>query len=170
VQLAHPADPRRRGLPEQALDLGLLVVAELGPVGAEELDPVVLVGVVRGRHHRRQIEAVAAHQQGRARRGQHATEQGVAAAGGHPGRKRGLEHLAGLAGVAHDQDLRGLHGRDRRGGAAQRRGQLGAQELPGYAADAIGAEQLARGGAPLHDAALHGRTSAWRTAAAYGPS
>ena len=70
----------------------------------------------------------------------------------------GLEHLAGLASVAHDQDLRGL-GRGHQGRSpAQAEGEIGSEKLARYAADTVRAEKR------------HGRLSAWRTAAACGPS
>jgi hypothetical protein len=121
VQLAEPADPGAR-LAQAALDLGLLLVARLHPLRAEELDPVVLVGVVRGRDDSRHVEPVAPHQHRRAGRRQHAAEQRVAAARRDAGGECRLEHLAGLARVAHDQHLRVLRGRGQRGRAAQLQG------------------------------------------------
>ena len=90
-----------------------------------------------------------AHQQGRARRGQDAAEQRVPAAGCHPGSQRRLEHLARLAGVAHDEHLRGVRRGDGRRGTAQRQRQLGREELAGHAAHPVGAEQRPYLGAPL---------------------
>ena len=49
---------------------------------------------------------MTAQQQRRRRRRQHTAEQHVAAGGGDAGGDRGLEHLARLARVADDQDLR----------------------------------------------------------------
>ena len=165
VQLAHAADGSLWAAiagGHELLDPGLLVVVELGAAGAEELDAVVLVGVVRGRHDGGQVEAVAAQQQRGAGRGQHAAEQRVASGGRHPGRQRGLEHLARLARVAHDQDLRRLCRRGGRGGPSERQRQLGGQLLARDTANAVGAEELGGLG--------HRRASAWRTAAACGPS
>jgi hypothetical protein len=159
VQVPDTADRVARPvLVDEPLDLVLLSVRELGAVGAEELDAVVLVRVVGGRHHGRHVEPVAAHQQGRPGSGQDAAEQRVAAGGRHACRERGLEHLAGLARVADDQHLRRVRGGDRRGCGPERRGQLGGQELAGDAPDAVRAEQP-------HDA-----VSASRTAGACGPS
>ena len=107
VEAAHAA--RARGLGrgvEQPLDLQLGRVGELVAVAAEELDPVVLVRVVRGRQHDRQGEAVAAHQQRRAGRRQDPAEHRLAARRRDPRRHRGLEHLAGLARVADHQHAR----------------------------------------------------------------
>ena len=140
VQLAHTADRGPRLL-EAALDLALLVVAQLHPLRAEELDPVVLVGIVRGRHHRGHVEPVPAQQDRRAGGGQHAPEQRVAAARRDAGGERRLEHLARLARVADDQHLWGLDGRDGRRGTTERGGQLGSEELARDAADAVRPEQ-----------------------------
>ena len=84
-----------------------------------------------------------------------------------PGGDGGLEHLARLARVADDQHARGraVGALDARGGGAgERQRELGGEELARDAADAVGAEQPARGAG---GAAL---TSASRTAAACGPS
>ena len=135
---------RALGSSEPPLDLGLLGVVELHALGAEELDPVVVVRVVRGRHDGRQVEAVAAHEHGGARGGQHAAEQRVSSAGGDAGRERGLEHLARLARVADDQDLRARP--PARSSAAARpsaEGQVGGQELARDPADPVGPEQPA---------------------------
>ena len=140
------------------LDPLLLVVVELHALGAEELDPVVLVRVVRRRYDRRHVEAVAPHEHRRARRGQHAAQQRMTAARRDAGRERGLEHLARLARVADDQDL----GRMGRGDLCcrppQPQSEVGGQELARDPADAVRAEEG------------HGRSSASRTAAACGPS
>ena len=123
VQGAHAPDrrARRRRLVQARLDLGLGLVGELEAVGGEELDAVVAVGVVRGRDHGREVEAVAMQQQRRRRRGQHAAEQDVAARGGDAGGQGGLEHLAGLARVADDEHARSVGLGLQRGGAAEAR-------------------------------------------------
>ena len=90
-------------LPQLFFDRLLLLVAELEAVGREELDAVVLVGVVRGGQHGRQIEAVALDQQRCRRRWQHAAEQRFSPSRAHARGKRGLQHLSGLARIAHDQ-------------------------------------------------------------------
>ena len=135
------------------------VVGELRAVGAEELDAVVPVGVVRGGDHGRQVEAVAARRAGR--RPASAARRRAARARRprpRPSASARLEHLARLARVAHDQHLRRrrpARARPRRGRA---RRQLGREELAGDAAHAVGAEQLGQA------------ASAWRTAGACGPS
>jgi hypothetical protein len=123
------------------LDLGLLVVRDLHALRAEELDAVVAIRVVRGRDDDRHVEPVPAHQHGCARCGQHAAEQRVPSAGGDAGRERGLEHLAGLARVADDQDLGVLGRRRERGGAPEPEGEIRGQEIARDAADPVGPEQ-----------------------------
>ncbi len=78
-----------------------------------------------------------------------------------PAAMRGLEHLAGLAGVADDQNLGARGAGLARGGAPERERELGAEKLAGDAADAIGAEQASE---------TRRAPSAWRTADACAPS
>ena len=128
---------------QQRLDPRLGLVVELGAQRGEELDPVVAIGVVRGRDDRGEVETEALDQHRRGRRRQHATEQGVATGGGDPGGQRRLEHRPGLARVADDQYLRPL-GIQRRGGRlAQRGGQLGREKGSSLSPDPIGSEELA---------------------------
>src|SRR5439155_16979894 len=110
VQRADATDAargRRRAV-QRLLDLVLGLVGELEAVGAEELDPVVLLGVVRGAEDGGHVEAVGAQQERRGGGGQHAAEQRLAAGGGDARGDRGLEHLARLARVADDQHARAL--------------------------------------------------------------
>ncbi len=146
------ADAPDRGAPaagpvlERPLDLKLRGVGELEAVGAEELDPVVLVGVVRGGDDRREVEAVAGDQQRRGGRGQHPAEQGVAAGGADSGGERRLEHLPGLAGVADYEHLGTLGLSERGGRATEAERELGGEQLSGDAPYAVGAKQLASHG------------------------
>ena len=62
------------------------------------------------------------------------------------GAERGLEHLAGLARVADDEHPRALRAGLQRSlgeGLAERERELGRQQLPRDASDAVGPEQLA---------------------------
>ena len=148
VEGAHAAGMLgdRRRLLEHRLDLGLGGVRQLVAVAAEELDPVVLVRVVRGRQHDREVEPVTLDQQRRAGRRQDAAEQRLAPGRGDARGDGGLEHLARLARVPDDQDTRGVVGRDARGGrAGEREGQFGRQELARDTAHTVGAEELAGG-------------------------
>ena len=125
------------------LDRKLGVVGELVAVAAEELDAVVLVGVVRGRQHDGEVERVAVQQQRRGRRRQHAAEQRVAARGRDARGHRRLQHLAGLARVAQEEHTRALGGQLRGRGARQPERQLRAHLLARDSSDAIRPEQLA---------------------------
>ena len=146
LKLARAPDPGLRACSARAggdvgLDRLLLVVGQLAAVAGEELDPVVLPGVVRGRDHRRQVEAMATDENRRGGRRQHPGDQGVAAGLGDSGGEARLEHRPGLARVANDQDLRVRRVAGGGGGAAQRHGQLGRHDIAGDAADAVGSEQ-----------------------------
>jgi hypothetical protein len=162
LQRADAADRRGGGAVgrlQRALDLQLDGVGQLEPVAAEELDAVVAVRVVRGAQDDAEVERVATDQERRAGRREHAAEQRFAAGGGDARGDRGLEHLAGLAGVADDEHAGhgGVDAPRRRTGERQR--QFRGQELPGDSPHPVGAEELA-GQA----------VSASRTAAACGPS
>ena len=90
---------------DQALDPLLHRVGQLEPVGAEEFDPIVLIGVVTGGDHHPRI---AAHidgeksQRGRRHRADlhHLDTHRIDARG-----ERVLEHVSGQACVLGDQDL-----------------------------------------------------------------
>ncbi len=90
------------------LDALLGLVRELRAVAAEELDPVVLPGVVRGGDDDGQVEPQPADQDRGGRRRHDPGDQRVSPALRHARGQRALEHRAGLAGVADDQDLRAL--------------------------------------------------------------
>ena len=99
---------------------------------------------MRGGQDDGQVEAVAPDEQRRRRRRQHAAEQRVTAGRADSRCQRRLQHLAGLAGIAHDQHLRALHAGVAGRGAPERERELGGQEVTGDAANAVGPEQLAR--------------------------
>ena len=150
-----------RALLEQRLDLLLRLVRQLVAVGAEELDPVVVEGIVRGGQHHAEVEPVAAHEQRRGRGGQNTSQQGGSARLGDAGRSGRLEHVAGLARVPQDEDLWPPPTRRRpadRGGG-ERQGELGGDVLARDPAHAVGAEE-----------ATGQRVTAWRTAGACAPS
>ena len=112
VDAGGPADGARlgeggRGL-EQRLDLLLDGVGELEAVGAEELDAVVLEGVVRGRDHHPEVGAHRARQHADRRRRHRADEEDVHADRGEAGDQRGLQHVARAAGVLADQHAVGV--------------------------------------------------------------
>ncbi len=87
VEAVDPAQAPgvRERLAEALLDAQLGGVRQLEGVGAEELDPVVGVGVVRSADDSREVEAIAAQQQRRRGRRQHAAQQRIAAGGGDAG-------------------------------------------------------------------------------------
>ncbi len=95
----------RRGRGDLGFDASLGLIGELRALRPEELDPVVAVGVVRGRDHDREVESVAAQKEGRSRGRQNSAQQGMATGSGDPGGQRRLEHVTRLAGVPNDQDL-----------------------------------------------------------------
>ena len=96
----HPRVP----LSIKAFDLELGGVVELAAVGAEQLEAVVVVRVVRGGDHDAEVGAQAARHHRHARRRQRAEQAHVHADGGEAGHKRGLQHVAGQARVLADHD------------------------------------------------------------------
>ena len=89
---------------EGELDRHLRLVGELAPLPGKELDPVVVIGVVGGADHDPGIRAVGLREI-RDGRGRGRTEQPHIGPGrGQPGFERGLEHVAGDAGVLADED------------------------------------------------------------------
>jgi len=125
---------------EGGLDRLLHLVGELEAVGGEELDPVVLHGIVRGgdRHRHRPVRpAQVGHRGGR----HDAGPQDLPAARADGGDERGLQHLARDAGVAADHEAAAVARQHVRRGAADPEGQLRRQVDVGDAADAVGPEQ-----------------------------
>ncbi len=168
AQVAYAPDrgrARTGALGQRQLDPVLVLVGELVAIGGEELDAVVLVGVVRGRQHDGQVESVAAEQQRRGRRRQHAAQQRVASGRADARGDGSLEHLAGLARVAQDQHLRALGCRLRGRSASERERELCRQELAGQSTHTVRAEQLA---GHTHPRVID--ANAWRTEASCGPS
>ena len=144
VQRPHAPEalgPGRLAL-QVRLDLRLHRVGQLVAVGAEELDPVVDVGVVGGRQDHAEVKAITLDQHRRSRGGQDTAEQDVAAAGRDPRGDARLEHLARLAGVADDEHLGTLGVDPLRRGTSQCQGQLCGHDLAGRAADPVRAEQV----------------------------
>ncbi len=157
---ATDSPARHRGLGQRRLDLVLGVIVQLVAVGAEQLDPVVLIRVVRGRDHRRHLQTVTAQEHRSGGRRQDTAQQRVAPSGGDAGGDRGLEHVAGFPGVADDQHLWPLVPAVQDRGTRQLERQLRGQEIAGVAPNPVGAEELTG----------HARVSASRTAASCGPS
>ena len=161
--------PRTLGLADQALDLLLHRVGQLEAVPAEDLDAVVVVGVVAGADDDAGVGAHA-DREVRHRRGRHRPAQEHAAPHrGHPGRDRGLEHVAGEAGVLADEHARRVAlpaARDEGHGAAQGQRQLGGHGVDvRHPADAVGAEERPGGGRDVVMAALLSRCTRTDTSA-----
>ena len=100
-----PADGARRGAKigiDQCLDLALDLVGELVAVRAEQLDAVVLIGVVRGRDHHAEIGAQRARQHGDGRRRHRAEQHHVHADRREAGDHGVLDHVAGEARILAD--------------------------------------------------------------------
>jgi len=89
---------------DQVLDVLFLLVGQLEAVAAEDLEPVVLVGVVGGGNHDARIGAHALGDEGNPGGGQHADEVGMAPHGGDPGLEGALQHVSREAGVLPDDD------------------------------------------------------------------
>src|SRR6185437_8146592 len=89
---------------EQFLDLAFDLVAELEAVGPKQLDAVIVVRIVRGRDHNAEVGAHRARQHADRGRRDRTGEQHVHADGGEAGNQRGLDHVAGQAGVFTDQN------------------------------------------------------------------
>ena len=165
ADLAHPVPGRAPGWPfgvvedrgQLMLHLGLEPDRQLGAERAEELDPVVAEGVVRGRDHG--ARAFCGARPPSPRRASAATPRSMTSAPSvaNPAENAAWSSGPRTAGVAaHDE---GRSGEDPGRGAAESQGQLGGQLFVGDAADAVGAEASRR----------HPPT-AWSTAAPCGPS
>ena len=89
---------------DQLLDLLLGVVRQLVAFGIEQLDAVVVERVVRGRDHDAEVGAQRARQHGDGRRRHRPEQKHVHADRGEARHERGLEHVAGQAGILADDD------------------------------------------------------------------
>ena len=136
---------------DEAFDPRLDGFGQLEAVRAEELDAVIIVGIVRGGDDDAGVRAQRARGVSDARGGQRADEEHVHAHAEDAGAEGVLEHVAGEAGVLADDDavLAARAGlglevlEDVRGGAAELQGGLGGDRLDvGGATDAVGAEDF----------------------------
>jgi hypothetical protein len=87
----------------QRFDLTLDLVGELVAVRSEQLDAVVVVGVVRGGDHHAEIAAHRARQHGNRRRRHRAGLEYVHADRGKAGNQGSFDHVAGKPGILADQ-------------------------------------------------------------------
>ena len=128
-----------------AFDLGLDLVGQLVPVGGEDLDAIVLVGIVRRADHHARVRAHRPGDEGDPGCRQRSHQQHVGAGGHDPRLQRALQHVAGETRVLADHDA----------GGTPRAAELLRHRLPeaqrhlgghrvaiGDAADAVSSEQL----------------------------
>ena len=145
---------------DEVLDLGLERVRELVALAREELDAVVLVGVVRGRDHDPGVGAQAARHEGDARRRQRPDEHDVDPHRADARGQRALEHVAREARVLADEHPVAARAvaEDVRAGAAEPQRRLRGHRLDvGPPAHPVGAEQRSRHRAALLPGPRHGR-------------
>ncbi len=89
---------------EHLLDAGLDLVGQLVAVGAEQLDAIVMVGIVRRRDHDADVSAQRAGEHGHRRRRDRAEQEHVHAGGAEARHHRVLDHVPGQAGVLAEHD------------------------------------------------------------------
>ena len=152
VDALGAADLRSRRQPlfhavrHQTLDLLLAGVGELLPVGSEQLDAVVGVGIVGRRYHHTQIGAQRARQHGDGRRRQRSEQEHVHADGGEARHQCGFDHIAGKPRVLADHHAMAIFAarEDAPRRHADLHGDLGShREAVGEAAYAVRAEEFA---------------------------
>ena len=133
-------------LVEQRFDLCLDVVGQLGALPREELDAVVVIGIVRGTDDDAGLGMEGAREVGDRRR-RHRPKQHHIGTGGHqPGLQGRLEHVAGNARVLADQHpANALTAKRNARCPAQLEHELGSDgELANPTANAVGTEILSR--------------------------
>ena len=155
ISLRRGADVLDLAAEHKVLDCSLDLVVQLVAVGAEELDAVVGVRVVRGGNDDAGVGAEAARHIGHAGSGQRTDEQDVHAHGEDAGGDGVFQHVTGKAGVFAEHDLVSAVAARLRlqvlenvaGGAAEFEGGLGGDGFDVCrAADAVGAEDFFRSG------------------------
>ena len=130
------------------LDLSFFLVAQLDAGAGEELDAVVGEGVVRGADDDAGVGATLVDQRGEPRRWDHAGDLHARAAASEAGHQARFEHRPRQARVAADHEQRvraGLVRQHDRRRTPDLHGELGREQLAGYAADAVGAKVGAHG-------------------------
>ena len=143
--LGHGPERRHLLREDEVLDVRLHLVGQLEAVGREDLDAVVLEGVVRGGDDHAGVGAHGGGDEGDARGGQRPDQLDVDAHGADARGQRVLEHVAGQAGVLADDDGVAAHAvlDDEGDGPAELHGDLGGHGVDvGDAADTVGAEEL----------------------------
>ena len=130
-------------LVEHSLDALLDLVGELVAIGTEQLDAVVVIGIVRGRDHHADIGAQRAHQHGDRRRRDRAEQEHVHAGGTQTRHHRVLDHIAGKPCILAEHDAMAMAAALERqaGGHADPHGDLRRhRKLVGAPANAVRAE------------------------------
>ena len=139
----------------QRLDLGFLRVGELQAIRAEQLDAVILIGVVARRYHHPEIRAQAAREHGDGRRGQGPDDHHIHARADEAGGECRFQHVPRQARILADHHAMAMRAAveelPRRLTEAQRRAGIHWRRIR-RAADAIGAEHSADG--PVHGGGL----------------
>ena len=136
--------------PPHCLDAASSSSDSFRPVGAEELDAVVVVRVVRGRDRRAQVEPVAPDEDRGRRVGSTPASRACPPAAAIPAQSAASSISPGHAGVAHDQDLRRRRVQTAAAARPSENASSARQELARDAANAIGPEELAAIGANAH--------------------
>ena len=130
---------------DQRLDLVFDLIRQLLAVGAEQLDAVVVVGIVRGGDHHPEIAAHGVRQHGDAGRRHRAGQENVHADRQEAGGKRVLDHVAGQARVlADDHPVAVVAAMEHQSGShADLQGELRRDRLVRAPANAVSPEMLA---------------------------
>ena len=127
--------------PDQGLELLLDRVVELEALGVEDLEAVVVGGVVRGRDHDPGLVRAVPGKERQGRGRDDADDVHVDAEAGRAGRDRCHEHVARSPRVLPDHDAPAGAGESLGGRAAERVGHGRFQVDIGDTADPVGAEQ-----------------------------
>ena len=134
-------------LVEQRLDARLDLVGKLVAVGPEQLDAVVVVGIVRGRDHHAEIGAQRPRQHRHGRRRDRAEQEHIHAGRAEAGHQRVLDHVARKPRILADHDPVAVVAALERqaGGHADPHGDFRRhRKLVGLPADAVSTEILSR--------------------------
>ena len=161
IDPAGPSDLRRgrqrQVLFQHGLDRGLVGIGKLEAVRAEQLDAVILIGVVAGRNHHADVGAQLAGKQGDGRGGHGTQQDHVHADAGEPGDQSVFEHIAREAGILADHDpvfVAATQEARARGLADFHRDCGGHHPGVGAAADPVGTEIVASHHLPCSSAVL----------------
>ena len=130
----------------EGFDFVLGLVGELEAIGIEQLDAIILIGVVGGGNHDAEIGAHGARQHGDGGCRHRAEQQHIHADRGEAGDKGRLDHVAGEARILADDDAVAMlaAAEDEAGGLTDAKREIGRDHLVGFAANAIGAEIFTR--------------------------